>query len=120
MRVVDTVAVRADDTDAFFSGDALEFTLAFLAAGIETFGIAGGADDHRFHAGAGAVADGLDGGLGGDGEERRWIVDRFPGRDSGQGSAKQGMPVDVRFNAPADAGRCRPGTRCRARLVSTM
>ena len=75
MRVVDAVAVGADDADAFLFGDALQLALAFLATGIEAFGIAGGPDDDGFQPGAGAIADRLNGGLGGDREEGG--VDRF-------------------------------------------
>ena len=66
VRVVDAVAVGADDADTCLGRDALEFALAFGAAGIEAFGIAGGPDDDGLQPGTGAVADGLDGGVGGD------------------------------------------------------
>ena len=82
MRVVDAVAVRADDADALLRGDALQLALAFGAAGIQAFGVARRSDDHRFQSGAGTVAHRLNRRLGRDGEEGR--VDRFGcGRDVG-------------------------------------
>ena len=97
MRVVDTVTVGADDADAFRLGDRLQFALACFAAGVEAFGVSGGPNDRGFQSGAGAVADGLDRGLGGDGEEGD--IDRLG--DRGQ-VGETGNAVDL-FQAAADA-----------------
>ena len=59
VRVVNPVAVRADDADPFLGGDASQFALPFGAARVQTFGIARRPDNDGLQARAGAVADGL-------------------------------------------------------------
>ena len=105
VRVIDAVAVGTDDPDTLLRRDPLQFALAFRPARIQALCIPRRPDNHRFQPRARAVADGLHGGLGGDGEEGG--VQRF--RHGGQ-VGEAGNAVH-RGQAPADpidpAGKAR-------------